>query len=179
MQLNLIPHPSTPPAGPSFSVWANVDHVASLGMIASTNIWFCVGAPINRFAVSERSEPARVDRLWQTTCFEAFLRPSGRSSYREWDFATSGDWAAYDFTDYRKDMADAEVRSPPYIRLEDNFTWWGLGATIAVEADQDWELGLSAVLEEEDGTKSYWALAHAAGEKPDFHAPDCFAAKLP
>ena len=35
-----------------------------------------------------------------------------------------------------------------------------------------------AVLEEKDGTKSYWALAHAA-DKPDFHHPDCFVAKLP
>ena len=39
------------------------------------------------------------------------------------------------------------------------------------------QLGLSAVLEEKDGTKSYWALAHPRGDKPDFHAPDCFAAQ--
>ena len=44
--------------------------------------------------------------------------------------------------------------------MEDNLTWWTLGATIAVEAGKNWELGLSAVLEEKDGTKSYWALAH-------------------
>jgi hypothetical protein len=61
--------------------------------------------------------------------------------------------------------------------MEDNFTWWALGATIAVEAGTTWELGLSAVLEENDGTKSYWALAHP-GDKPDFHAPGCFAARL-
>ncbi len=41
----------------------------------------------------------------------------------------------------------------------------------------DWQLGLSAVLEEKDGTKSYWALAHPDG-KPDFHEPGCFTAKL-
>ena len=35
-------------------------------------------------------------------------------------------------------------------------------------------LGLSAILEEEDGTISYWALAHGAG-RPDFHHPACFA----
>ena len=74
-------------------------------------------------------------------------------------------------------MIRADVGSPPYIRMEDNFTWWALGATIAVEGDQRWQLGLSAVLEEVDGTKSYWALTHP-GDKPDFHHPDCFAAKL-
>ena len=56
---------------------------------------------------------------------------------------------------------------------------WGLGATIPVEADAVWALGLSAILEEKDGTKSYWALAHPPGDKPDFHAADCFAASLP
>ena len=35
-------------------------------------------------------------------------------------------------------------------------------------------LGLSAILEEEDGTISYWALAHPPG-RPDFHHPDCLA----
>ena len=63
--------------------------------------------------------------------------------------------------------------------MEDNLTWWALGATIAVPADTNWELGLSAVLEEKDGTKSYWALAHPNPEKPDFHDPGCFAAHLP
>jgi hypothetical protein len=51
--------------------------------------------------------------------------------------------------------------------------------TIAVDADAIWALGLSAILEEKGGTKSYWALAHPSGDKPDFHAPDCFAASLP
>ena len=52
-------------------------------------------------------------------------------------------------------------------------------ATIAVDAETQWELGLSAVLEEKDGTKSYWALAHPEGDRPDFHDPVCFAARLP
>jgi hypothetical protein len=34
------------------------------------------------------------------------------------------------------------------------------------------------VLEEQDGTKSYWAIAHPDPDKPDFHHPDCFAAQL-
>jgi hypothetical protein len=38
-------------------------------------------------------------------------------------------------------------------------------------------LGLSAVIEENDGTISYWALKHLPG-KPDFHHPDSFALEL-
>ena len=178
MQLNLTPHPATPPAGPSFEVWASVDHAALFGSMATTNIWFGVGAPALRFVIPETGEPSRTDELWRSTCFEAFLRAEGDDAYVEWNFAPSGDWAAYEFSSYREGMAEAEAAAPPYIRMEDNFTWWAVGATISVAADKKWQLGLSAVLEEQDGTKSYWALAHPPGDKPDFHAADCFAARL-
>lgn len=178
MQFTLQPHPAASPAGPPFRVWATVDHVASLGPVATTNIWFGVGAPARRFVIPPLTEPWRADELWRTTCFEAFFRAAGQETYREWNFAPSGNWAAYDFSRPREGMIRADVGSPPYIRMEDNFTWWALGATIAVEGDQRWQLGLSAVLEEVDGTKSYWALAHPE-DKPNFHHPDCFAAQLP
>ena len=176
MELTLVPHPATPPADPPFKVWARVEHSALFGATATTNIWFGVSAPMERFVIPATELPERVDELWRTTCFEAFLRADG-DAYREWNFAPSGNWAAYDFTGYRDGMTNAEITQPPYVRVEDNFTWWALGATIAVEADREWHLGLSAVIEEQDGTKSYWALAHPA-EKPDFHAPGCFTAKL-
>ena len=176
VQLNLVPHPATPPSDAEMKVWASVEHAAALGTTASTNIWFGVSAPMNRFVVPEAEEPDRRDELWRTTCFEAFLRRPDSEAYREWNFAPSGDWAAYDFGGYREGMAQADVVAP-YVRVEDNFTWWAMGATISMDAEGEWQLGLSAVLEEKDGTKSYWALAHPP-EKPDFHMPDCFIGKL-
>ena len=177
MQLTLIPHSAALPADPAFKVWARVEHSAAFGAAATANIWFGVAAPADRFVIPEADEPGRTDELWRTTCFETFLRQSDGESYREWNFAPSGNWAAYDFADYREGMVQAPVAAPPYVRMEDNFTWWALGATIAVAAEVEWQLGLSAVLEEKDGTKSYWALAHPS-KKPDFHHPGCFAAKL-
>ena len=177
MQLNLVPHSSTPPSEP-IKVWATVDYAAALGVTAMANMWFGVGAPAERFVIPRLSEPWRADDLWKTTCFEAFLRESGTDSYREWNFAPAGNWAAYDFTGPRVGMARADVEQPPYIRMEDNFTWWTVGATIAVESGVEWQLGLSAILEETDGTQSYWALAHPDRDKPDFHHPDCFVARL-
>ena len=175
MQLNLVPHPATPPSEP-FKVWATVEHASSLGSTASTNIWFGIGAPAARYLIPEPGEPRRADELWKTTCFEAFLRIPGSDAYREWNFAPSGQWAAYDFAGYREGMAEADV-TPPYVRMEDNLIWWALGVTIAVDADSVWALGLSAVLEEKDGTKSFWALAHPT-EKPDFHHEGSFVASL-
>ena len=178
MQLNLIAHPETPAPDPPFKVWANVEHSAAFSATAMTNIWFGIGAPASRFVIPEPCEPKRAEDLWQTTCFEAFLRVPGASSYREWNFAPSGEWAAYDFTGPREGRKDSKTDAP-YIRVEDNFTWWAFGATIAVPADSVWALGLSAILEEQDGAKSYWALAHPPGDKPDFHDPACFMAHLP
>ena len=66
----------------------------------------------------------------------------------------------------------------PEIVVQDNLTWWQVGVTVPLDQGP-WRLGLSAVLEAKDGTKSYWALAHPPGDQPDFHHPDCFAARLP
>ena len=60
------------------------------------------------------------------------------------------------------------------------------GTTFQLDADIDLggiplgvlDAAFSAVIEETDGTNSYWALAHPPG-KPDFHHPSCFDATLP
>ena len=173
-----MPHPARPPADPPFKVWVNVEHSAAFGATATTNIWFGIGAPATRFVVPPPEEPIRSEDLWKTTCFEAFMKVPGADAYREWNFAPSSAWAAYDFESRREGRSDADVAAP-YVRIEDNLTWWALGATISVEANSVWEFGLSAVLEEQAGTKSYWAIAHPQGDKPDFHDPACFAAHLP
>jgi len=49
--------------------------------------------------------------------------------------------------------------------------------TPGFEFAEDYDIGISAVIEELNGTKSYWALAHSPG-KPDFHHPACFAGQL-
>lgn len=178
MQLYLVPHPATQPADPPFKLWATIDYAGAFGATATANIWFSIDAPASRFLIEDaEGEGERRDELWKTTCFEAFLQAEGERDYREWNFAPSGDWAAYDFSAPRTGMRKADVGAPPYIRMEDNLTWWTVGATIAVASGTHWRLGLSAVIEERDGTKSCWALAHE-GAKPDFHDPGCFTARL-
>jgi hypothetical protein len=179
VQFNLVPHPANPPSEPPFKVWVNVEHSAAFSATATTNIWFGIGAPATRFVMPEVLEPIRAANLWESTCFEAFLRVPGADAYREWNFAPSSAWAAYDFSSHRDGRTEPEVATP-YIRVEDNMTWWALGATITMDAKSVFEVGLSAILEEKDGTKSYWALAHPEeSEKADFHDPACFAAHLP
>ena len=63
-----------------------------------------------------------------------------------------------------------EVRSSPaLVTCKPSWSWMGCAAS------GSWMgLGLSAVIEEANGRKSYWALAHPPG-KADFHHADCFA----
>lgn len=119
----------------------------------------------------------RRDGLWQTTCFEAFVRPAGAIGYHEFNFSPSGDWASYSFDAHRAGMRDA----PGQPILDP--TADGMDVTIDLAAypdliDAAWHVGLTAVIEEKDGTKSYWALKHPEGA-PDFHDAACFVLELP
>jgi hypothetical protein len=121
--------------------------------------------------------PMRADELWQTTCFEAFVRTAPEAGYYEFNLAPSTRWAAYHFNAYREGMALAEI-APPHIIVGVNDTHFDLETLIALPVSAtDWRVGLSAVIEETNGEKSYWALAHPPG-KPDFHHGDSFALDL-
>ena len=123
---------------------------------------------------------SRADELWRHTCFEAFIRGAWDDSYYEFNFAPSSEWAAYRFDGYRSGMSVADEFSAPKIEVESTPKQYTLRALLDLSGwptSSDWRLGLSAVIEDMNGSKSYWALAHPPG-KPDFHHSDCFAAEL-
>ncbi len=129
----------------------------------------------------------RQDNLWKHTCFELFAKTSSERKYVEYNMAPFFAWAAYEFPAYRAGMKEAAVVEPHLVdgRLEDRAHQadhcYEYCAVIAREGplrDPGAMLNLTAVIEERDGTKSYWALAHPDGP-PDFHDPDCFVLALP
>ena len=127
------------------------------------------------------STPQRLDELWRHTCFEAFVRPSRSPAYQELNLSPSGDWAFYHFDDRRTGMSRPDV-TPPATDFQ------GSEGALRMRASLDlatllspavpWDLALTAVIERQDGRRSYWALAHPPGP-PDFHDPDCFVLHLP
>jgi hypothetical protein len=121
----------------------------------------------------------RADNLWQTTCFEMFLRPSRGASYCEFNLSPSERWAAYDFTGYRAGMNQRPVEREPQstMRLGSSFAIFDAAIPLSALPLADCAMNLTAVIEEQGGAKSYWALAHPA-DKPDFHDPACFTATL-
>ena len=120
--------------------------------------------------------PGPADGLWQHTCFEAFIRSPGRAEYVELNFSPSTQWAAYRFDGYRRGMEPLELE-PTRIETEAGSDRFELLASLDLLGEGPWQLALAAVIEETNGRKSYWALAHPAA-KPDFHHPDSFVHEL-
>jgi len=120
----------------------------------------------------------RADELWRHTCFEAFVRPSAGPTYYEFNFSPSTQWAAYRFDRYRSGIRVATEIGAPRIEVRSDEATFTLQAALELDGlSSPLHLGLSAVLEETNGRKSYWALAHPPG-KADFHHADCFALEL-
>jgi hypothetical protein len=139
---------------------------------------YVVSGRISDLRVPPVVAPARADELWRHTCFEAFVRPSTGSTYCEFNLSPSTQWAAYQFSSYRSGMRDATEIDAPRIEVRSTAESYTLQAALELDGlTPPWRLGLSAVLEETNGHKSYWALAHPPG-KADFHHADCFALEL-
>lgn len=128
-------------------------------------------------------QPRRMaPRLWQHTCFEAFIGADG-PGYHELNLAPSTEWAAHAFRGYRDGgLLDDEALAPVITtRRRDD----GLDLDAVVVLDRlspaythaSLRVGLSAVLEAVDGSLSYWALRHPAGG-PDFHHAEAFALRV-
>jgi hypothetical protein len=174
MRVLLTPHPDTPfPAVHEIAV----DVAREAGVL---RLKYVLSGEVARVAWPAPRASARADELWRATCFEAFVRAPGEAGYYELNFSPSNEWAAYRFSGYREGMGAAGDTVPmiEILRAPTSFT---LAADVrglhGLPADGPWDVGLSAVLEDLDGAKSYWALAHAPG-KPDFHHADSFALSL-
>jgi hypothetical protein len=135
-----------------------------------------VSGEIAALAVPSPVEPRRADELWRHTCLEAFVQSVGGEGYLELNLAPSRAWAAYHFDSYREGMRDAEVE--PRIEVRRTADRLELTAAVTLPNEGSWRVGLTAVIEDANGARSYWALRHPPG-KPDFHNADCFVLELP
>lgn len=174
--MKLEVHPADPP-GPvrSFDVGAAWSAAGELSLA------WRLTADLAALRLPPPSAVTRADGLWRHTCFEAFIAVPGATAYREFNFAPSGEWAAYAFEAYRRGGEPLAVARPPVARwsrgpgsitlqvvLEPAGHLAGIGAL---------RLGLAAVIESRSGTISHWALGHPR-DRPDFHDPAGFRLAL-
>jgi hypothetical protein len=129
----------------------------------------------------------RIDRLWEHSCFELFVKPLGGDAYEEFNFAPALGWNAYSFSKWREGMASLPLPRPPHMvdcRLDDRADRFPDRYELDVVfhpctlPNGHAEISPTAILEETDGRRSYWAMAHPPGE-PNFHHGDCFQLRLP
>jgi hypothetical protein len=132
-------------------------------------------------------QPRRRDELWRHTCFEVFVRRGSGPRYCEFNISPSGDWAAYEFDQYRGSRGEAK-QGPIDVSVQTSgLQQISLRARIdlhAAFADAEatlagavWQLNCAAVIEFVDGSLGYWAVHHPCS-KPDFHDAEGFQIAL-
>jgi hypothetical protein len=171
-------HPDTPcPAVASIKATLSWKQGRALKIVYTLN-----GA-VDRLRVPPRRSARRTHGLWQHTCFELFIAAQNDAEYYEFNFSPSGEWAAYEFRNYRDGGAIDSDDLEPNIAVQQSAETLELSAVLradrlsGIAPEIRLSLGLSAVIEGLDESLSYWALKHSLG-KPDFHHPDSFAFEL-
>lgn len=127
--------------------------------------------------------PELRDRLYESTCLEFFFqaRSHGQKGYFELNLSPSGDYACYDFVDYRRrDSSYAAGPKMPWPRppkllahsLTQSLATWTFRLAISpstlVRAAPAVILQRIVARSTGPGEIEYWALRHGL-DKPDFH----------
>jgi len=172
----LRPHPRTPnPSIRRLDVSVERDGKGALHLtyvLEGTNL-----------RVPEPGLQVRGDRLWEHTCFEAFLAIPGEPGYHEFNFAPSRAWSAKALRGYR-DPEDSHLDLEPGLEVARTDDQVVLKVTLELDtltSRHRWatlRLALAAMVEDEGGALSYWSLRHPPG-RPDFHHPDSFVLEVP
>ena len=174
----LLPHPACP-AGPLRALSVS----AQLSAAGLLNLDYELRGNLARIRLAPKvSHPQRRDGLWNHTCLELFARGGQGSSYLEFNFSPSGDWAVYRFEEYRSGQSACQQRQigvtmhaigADRLRVQACADLDALSADAGTEAPDaaslGWLFNPAAVIEAGDGSLSYWA-AHHGGARPDFHA---------
>ncbi len=175
----LLAHPYTPGEW----VWSIAAEV-QLDAPATLVCRYELHGEVSRLRVPAARTGRRADGLWQHTCFEVFAAAAqAGQGYYEFNFSPSLEWAAYRFSEYREGMTPANLARAPGLSARRTPDRLELTAHLYLEGLPELargpllHLGLTAVIEDDSGSLSYWALRHAPGN-PDFHDPDAFALEL-
>jgi hypothetical protein len=176
--IKLMPHSMTPSA-PVGGLEVQVS-VPSAGLMT---LVYSLRADMSRIRVGTEVVPAFADNLWKHTCFEVFIQPIGSRGYFEFNFSPTRQWAVYRFDAYREGMTPMSLSNPIDISVRKETELLALEATFplpvsaAIGAAPRLKLALTAVVEDDSGTLSYWSARHPQG-RPDFHHPEGFAFEL-
>jgi hypothetical protein len=155
---------------------------AKLDQQGNLALHYCLSGNLAKIKIPDPEPLGVLDGLWEHTCFEAFIAVEGEAHYQEFNFSPSGCYAAYRFSAYRQRAKSQPKASPDSIFLTKK-RYCQLQASIPAgdlpenPSQKPFQLGLSAVVELQNGRKTYWALQHSS-EQPDFHQRSSFSLSL-
>lgn len=120
----------------------------------------------------------RHDKLWENTCFEAFLQVGNSKGYLELNISPQGNWNLYRFSRYREGMAplvighsDISIELRPMVKGRES--WAQIDCRLRLPRELiPTRAGLSAIIYETKPV-SHWALLHPVAQ-PDFHDKESF-----
>ena len=126
--------------------------------------------------------PVRKHDLWRTTCFEFFIAIQDQPCYWEFNMSPSGNWNVYSMDAYRQVNMREEIA---FIQLPFKFKKTNDEVTLDITIDlnpiiqleTDLEIGITAIIQTNDGNETYWALAHP-GPHADFHLRNSFILEM-
>ncbi len=128
--------------------------------------------------------PRRVIGLWESTCFEMFIKNTKADEYFEFNLTSAYNWNLFHFPSNKsrlKEYIEVSNLGVSAVSKENSFClsfWIALDKFPPNFWDQEnMNIGLTAVIEEKTGFLSYWALTHK-DNKPNFHHKDSFIYEL-
>lgn len=168
--VRLRSHPQTPCAAVD-EVVADVDVTRDVLVVR-----YAIVGDLDRVRIPATSlDP---ERLWAHTCCELFVAPSPGEGYLEWNFSPNGQIACFAFTAYRQRSPSAPTSSATStVRVAGRELTLEARVPLPADVGELARMSLTAVVEDDGGTLSYWALRHP-GARPDFHHEAGFALTL-
>ncbi|MDR3157733.1 MAG: DOMON-like domain-containing protein [Zoogloeaceae bacterium] len=168
----LSPHPDFP--APDVAV-----DVAGIWEDADLRLEYTLRGKLSAFLFPAPGQELDPGRLWAHSCCEVFLATADSCAYREYNFSPNGQWAVFDFSDYRQRAESTPALAAP--RTQWQHTPAALHLCLELPAAAlpaaPLRLALAVVLETRAGRLAYYALRHPPGA-PDFHHPSCFTFHL-
>jgi len=145
-------------------------------------ILYELSGPLDNLAITPTADnPTRMERLWEKTCFELFLKFGDSDPYWEFNLSPSGDWNVYRFSAYREGMQEERAFIDLPFSLQTGQDRLGVDLNVNIEKilqqDITVNAAVSAVLKSKSGDISFWALTHKS-ISPDFHSSEGFLIEL-
>jgi hypothetical protein len=96
-------------------------------------IAYVLTGDLTRLRIPLPRKPRHADRLWEHTCFEAFVGVVGKSEYCEFNLAPSGEWAVYAFRGYRESVPLVGKERAPEITMRSDENSLELDAIVRLD----------------------------------------------